>query len=154
MTIHDSEHPDQHMLEPDPDTDSTHDSNRTIKFTPDGGVDQTADTSPAEDDETQPSTDGAGHRSDTPSESVRRDAGSDRLRWLVTRALLLVFTLLAFIAAIQFYVQIGSVIDTWVAPPYQSIVSAGVNLAVLLIAVAGVSHQLRRLVAEADPIDR
>ncbi|MFB6234980.1 MAG: hypothetical protein ABEH81_01585 [Halopenitus sp.] len=68
-----------------------------------------------------------------------------RLRQLLEYALLVTFVLVALFAALSFYSQVGRAIEIWVADPYQPIAKATVNLALLLIAVAGVSQQLARL---------
>ncbi len=47
--------------------------------------------------------------------------------------------------AIGFYRYTGATVRTWVDPAYQPIVLAAFNLALLFVAVAGVSVQLRRL---------
>ncbi len=122
-------------LDPDPDADSDSHSEADSTAAYAGSTSQTP-------------TDGGRRPSDSPdSGGLLADTGSDRFRWLVDRALLVAFSGLALLTAIQFYLQMGAAIDTWVAPAYQPIVSAGVNLSVLLVAVAGVSRQLRRLVA-------
>ncbi|ESS11210.1 MAG: hypothetical protein A07HR60_01927 [uncultured archaeon A07HR60] len=128
--------PDSHFdLDPDPDADPDSRSEADSTTAHAGNTGQTP-------------TDGGRRPSDSPDGSgLFADTGSDRLRWLVDRALLVAFSGLALLTAIQFYLQMGAAIDTWVAPAYQPIVSAGVNLSVLLVAVAGVSRQLRRLVA-------
>lgn len=76
-----------------------------------------------------------------------------RLRQLLEYALLATFVLVALFAALGFYSQIGRAIEIWVADPYQPIAKATVNLALLLIAVAGVSHQLARLAGQGSDDD-
>jgi hypothetical protein len=127
--------------QPDPDPDLDSDAKSDSRSESDS-------TAAHADNTSQTPTDGGRRPSDSPdSGGLLADTGSDRFRWLVDRALLVAFTGLALLTAIQFYLQMGAAIDTWVAPAYQPIVSAGVNLSVLLLAVAGVSRQLRRLVA-------
>ena len=68
-----------------------------------------------------------------------------QLRRYLDRALLVAFLLLAAVAALQFYFQVGAAIEVWIAEPYEPVVKAGFNLAVLLFAAAGLSYQLRRV---------
>ncbi|MDR5671811.1 hypothetical protein RH858_01405 [Halalkaliarchaeum sp. AArc-GB] len=70
---------------------------------------------------------------------------TNRLRRYLDRALLVAFLLLAAVAALQFYFQVGAAIELWISEPYEPIVKAGFNLAVLLFAAAGLSYQLRRV---------
>lgn len=76
-----------------------------------------------------------------------------RLRQLLEYALLATFVLVALFAALSFYSQVGRAIEIWVADAYQPIAKATVNLALLLIAVAGVSHQLARLAGRGSESD-
>jgi len=76
-----------------------------------------------------------------------------RLRQLLEYALLATFVLVALFAALGFYSQVGRAIEIWVADAYQPIAKATVNLALLLIAVAGVSHQLARLAGRGSGSD-
>lgn len=57
-------------------------------------------------------------------------------------ALLAVF---ALVASFRFYVAMGNVIGTWVAPEYHSLFQAVFNLAILLFAAGGIGYQLRRM---------
>ena len=72
-------------------------------------------------------------------------ATTNRLRRYLDRALLVAFLLLAAVAALQFYFQVGAAIEMWISAPYEPVVKAGFNLAVLLFAAAGLSYQLRRV---------
>lgn len=76
-----------------------------------------------------------------------------RLRQLLEYALLATFVIVALFAALSFYSQVGRAIEIWVADAYQPIAKATVNLALLLIAVAGVSHQLARLAGRGSGSD-
>lgn len=69
----------------------------------------------------------------------------DRIRRYLNYAVLGGLVLLGFVAAVQFYLHAGSAIDRWVAREYRSVFQAGFNLAVLLVAAAGVTYQLDRL---------
>lgn len=60
-------------------------------------------------------------------------------------ALLAGLSLLALIAALQFYFNASSVISQWVTHEYRSLFQAAFNLVVLLLAVAGISRQVSRL---------
>ena len=87
-------------------------------------------------------------------------AGFDRLstgdlRGLLDRVGLAALSLLAVVAGWGFYSQSGNAIRTWFDPAYQSVALAVFNLAVLLVALAGVTHQLRRIRAtESDGAER
>lgn len=80
---------------------------------------------------------------DEPTDAARLDASG--LRAYLDRALLVAFLLLGVVAALQFYLQTGAAIEVWVADPYEPVVKAAFNLAVLLLAAAGLSYQLRRV---------
>lgn len=69
----------------------------------------------------------------------------DRIRRYLNYAVLGGLVLLGFVAAVQFYLHAGAAIDRWVAREYRSVFQAGFNLAVLLVAAAGVTYQLDRL---------
>ena len=70
---------------------------------------------------------------------------TDDLRGLIDRVGLAALILLALIAGWSFYSQAGRAIRTWLDPAYQPIALAAFNLAVLLVALAGVAHQLYRI---------
>ncbi|MGM0591754.1 MAG: hypothetical protein ACQETI_09060 [Halobacteriota archaeon] len=68
-----------------------------------------------------------------------------RVRQVVDYAVLGGLLLLAFIAVVQFYFAVGSVINTWVTPEYRPLFRAAFNLVVLLVAGVGISRQLLRI---------
>ncbi|MFW6317342.1 MAG: hypothetical protein ACOC06_02605, partial [Halorubrum sp.] len=70
---------------------------------------------------------------------------TDRLRGLLDRVGLAALVLLALVAGWGFYSQTGAAIRTWLDPAYQPIALAAFNLAILLVALAGVVHQLSRI---------
>jgi len=70
---------------------------------------------------------------------------TDDLRGLIDRIGLAALILLALIAGWGFYSQAGRAIRTWLDPAYQPIALAVFNFAVLLVALAGVAHQLYRI---------
>ena len=70
---------------------------------------------------------------------------TDDLRGYIDRIGLAALILLALIAGWIFYSQAGRAIRTWLDPAYQPIALAAFNLAVLLVALAGVAHQLYRI---------
>lgn len=86
-----------------------------------------------------------------PDDAERRTRVA-RLRGLLDRAVLAGVVLLGFIAAIQFYLATGDAIRLWVNAAYRPVVRAAFNLALLLVAAAVASYQLRRL-SEADSDD-
>ena len=115
----------QHMTDTDTDTTATGESTAT------SGPTATART---DDGDPNPSTDGGIGRLST-----------DRLRGILDRVGLAALVLLALIAGWGFYSQTGAAIRTWLDPAYQPIALAAFNLAILLVALAGVAHQLSRI---------
>lgn len=81
------------------------------------------------------------------AQATGRFSGVDVTGSTVTTALrwggVLALGLLAVIAIFGLYSSLGSIIDVWIAHQYQPIARAGMNLAVLLIAVAGVLWLVR-----------
>jgi hypothetical protein len=55
------------------------------------------------------------------------------------------FALLALIALLRFYFAASATIDTWIADDYRSLFQAVFNLAVLLVAGAGIGWQVRKM---------
>ncbi|WP_394348280.1 hypothetical protein [Halorubrum sp. SD626R] len=82
---------------------------------------------------------------DSSDESGLDRLGTDRLRAILDRVGLAALVLLALVAGWSFYGQAGTAIRTWLDPAYQPIALAAFNLAVLLVAVAGIVHQLARI---------
>lgn len=68
-----------------------------------------------------------------------------KVRTYLAYALLVGLSLLALIAALQFYSNASAVIDQWIADEYRSLFQAAFNLVVLLVAAAGITWQARRL---------
>lgn len=84
----------------------------------------------------------------SPDESIvpRLDRlSTERLRGLLDRVALVALVVLALIAGWSFYGHAGAAIRTWIDPSYQPIALAAFNLSVLLVALAGVTHQLARI---------
>ena len=79
------------------------------------------------------------------------------IRALLDRILLGALVVLALIAGWSAYGHVGTAIRTWLDPAYQPIMLAAFNFAVLLVALAGAVHQLRKLRGEESgghtPID-
>lgn len=98
---------------------------------------ETAGEPSAEPTGPSPSTDGGVGRLST-----------ERLRGILDRVGLAALVLLALIAGWGFYSQTGAAIRTWLDPAYQPIALAAFNLAILLVALAGVSYQLSRIRAD------
>ena len=90
-------------------------------------------------------------RTDTDEEREAADSSgftrlsTDALRGLLDRVGLAALSLLAVVAGWGFYSQSGNAIRIWFDSAYQSVALAVFNLAVLLVALAGVTHQLRRI---------
>ena len=118
------------------ETDPTTSGSRTDPTT-DPAIDSTAATDGGTADED----------SDPAEESDSRLSrlSSDDLRGLLDRIGLAALVLLALIAGWSFYGQTGRAIRTWLDPAYHPIALAAFNLAVLFVALAGVTHQLRRI---------
>ena len=100
-------------------------------------------------------------RTDADEETGKSDpSGFDRLstddlRGLLDRVGLAALSLLAVVAGWGFYSQSGNAIRTWFDPAYQSVALAAFNLVILLVALAGVTHQLRRIRAtQSDGAER
>jgi hypothetical protein len=55
------------------------------------------------------------------------------------------FALLALIALLRFYFAASTTIDIWIADDYRSLFQAVFNLAVLLVAGAGIGWQVRKM---------
>lgn len=104
------------------------------------------------DDDRSARTDGRSDRSDPEpdgSDGARPDRlSANRLRGILDRFALVALVVLAVVAGWSFYGHVGTAIRTWIDPAYQSLALAAFNLAVLLVALAGLAHQLRRLRAE------
>ena len=81
------------------------------------------------------------------SDGDETDEGMDDLRQKLNYALLAGLSLLALIAALQFYFNASSAINQWVTREYRSLFQAVFNLVVLLLTAAGISRQVRRLTA-------
>lgn len=102
--------------------------------TPDADTDASLAADPDESADTAPD----------PEEDGRRR----RLGDLLDKAALGAFVFVALVTAIGFYRYTGATVRTWVDPAYQPIVLAAFNLALLFVAAAGVSVQLRRIGGE------
>ncbi|ELZ32260.1 hypothetical protein [Halorubrum distributum] len=140
--------------EPDPDEPAT-DRTTTDRTT----TDRTTDTDHTRHPP-QPMTDDTDATDRTATDAEDTDANgwtepvdasgfdrlsTDDLRGLLDRVGLAALSLLAVVAGWGFYSQSGNAIRTWFDPAYQSVALAVFNLAVLLVALAGVTHQLRRI---------
>lgn len=106
----------------------------------------TADT--ADTDRTEPDRDPEPDRDAAPDSSGTDRLSPDGLRGLLDRVGLAALSLLAVVAGWGFYSQSASAIRIWFDSGYQSVALAVFNLAVLLVALAGVTHQLRRIRAD------
>jgi hypothetical protein len=112
------------------------------------------ETAPARSDE--PTPDRTADAASPGDESTDGGEAADETEGLVSRkqrryfdyAVLAVLSVLAFVALVQFYLNVSSAIGRWVEPPYRSLFQAAFNLAVLLLAGAGISIQLRRMVSD------
>jgi hypothetical protein len=96
--------------------------------------DATASAAPAETGSAGPAADAFGGRS------------RDLVRY-VNYLVLVALVLLALVAGIQLYGAVSRTINQWVVYEYRSLFHGAFNLAVLLIAAAGISWQIRRVTA-------
>lgn len=78
------------------------------------------------------------------SETYRERKKRDVLSYLEWAGLALCI-LLVLVAGLRVYMGVGAFISLWVASKYEPIVSAGFNLAVLLVAAYGAAILSRRL---------
>ncbi|WP_058367667.1 hypothetical protein [Haloparvum sedimenti] len=117
--------------------------------TPDADADASPPTDADATPNDRPDADGEPAVTAAPDEvagSEREDEGrTRRLRSLLDKAALGAFVFVALVTSIGFYRYTGATVRTWVDPAYQPIVLAAFNLALLFVAAAGVSVQLRRL---------
>ncbi|WP_435144524.1 hypothetical protein [Halobaculum sp. P14] len=81
---------------------------------------------------------------DADADGARGTARSNVRRYL-NYALLSALVLLALVAGLRFYGAASSTINQWVAAEYRSLFHAAFNLALLFVAAAGISLQVKRL---------
>ena len=127
-----------------PDRESSDQTDPTRTMT-DTTADDAADDRTARGDASRRSgrTDAGGP--DSSDESGLDRLGTDRLRAILDRVGLAALVLLALVAGWSVYAQTGTAIRTWLAPAYHPNALAAFNLAVLLVAIAGIVHQLSRI---------
>jgi ABC-type multidrug transport system fused ATPase/permease subunit len=110
------------------------------------------DTNASTDDSTDTTT--ASGVKDVPAEKMgdvndqpEDDDGvfGDRFRRWVNYLVLLALALLALVAGIRFYAAVGTMIDRFIVQEFQPVFHAAFNLALLFVAGAGVTLQLRRM---------
>lgn len=117
-----------------------------------GGVDAESDRREANESNTESKVNRANEANDvdetdgTTGEPSDGDSGVDTDKVVATLKWGAVFTfgILAAVALAGLYTSLGSIIDVWVAHEYQPFTRAGVNLAVLAAAVAGIVTIIRR----------
>ena len=102
-------------------------------------MDDTDDETAGESETSEPEA------SSAPAAEPDADESGSDLRRKANYALLAGLSLLALIAALQFYLNASSVINQWVTREYRSLFQALFNLVVLLIAGAGITRQVTRL---------
>lgn len=83
---------------------------------------------------------------ETTDQSTNRDVVRT-LYWVALGALVL----LAAVALLQFYLSASRAISIWVTREYRPLFQAAFNLAVLLVAGAGISVVVRRLTGPRTP---
>jgi hypothetical protein len=104
---------------------------------PDGGTSTTEEAVGSDTGESTEPSQSAGHADD----SV---LGGRFRRW-VNYLVLAALAILALVAGIRFYAAIGTIIDRFVVREFRPVFHATFNLALLLLAGAGVTVQLRRM---------
>ena len=102
------------------------------------------DVMPADDGPTGDEIAGGGTSSDG---TLGRLSAGDA-RGLLDRVGLGALVLLALVAGWSVYDQAREAIRLWVDPAFQPVVLAAFNLAILLVALAGIAHQLVRIRGE------
>lgn len=131
--------PNHSMTDDNDDSPDQSTNGRTRELLTDGG--ESGATEAESSDGTEPvadsSTGGEGPGDD--------DGGQDELRRRLNYALLAGLSLLALVAALQFYLNASATINQWVTNEYRSLFQATFNLVVLLITAAGIGRQVRRL---------
>lgn len=138
------------MTDEHPETESAAEPSDRAKRTPE--PDRSGTGQHALFDDTTAESDESGSRDDDPSPPQSDASNTDgrdettarRIRLLYWTALG-VCALLAVVALSRFYASIEAAIDVWIAAEYQPIASGAFNLAVLLVALVGVSAAIRRL---------
>lgn len=158
---------DESPTDPDPSTErnrpTDHGRSTDPRNTPtmtDTRSEPTADPSAVSDGGTEPTNTEAAATNTEPAGADARTGDGDGprfarlssgdLRGLIDRVGLAALVLLALIAGWSFYSQTGRAIRTWLDPAYHPIALAAFNLAVLFVALAGVTHQLYRIRDDAD----
>ncbi|MFB6302627.1 MAG: hypothetical protein ABEH78_07185 [Haloferacaceae archaeon] len=91
---------------------------------------------------------GAVSTADSADEATEATEGADdapRLRRMLNYGLLAGLLLLALVSAAGVYTAVSAAISTWVTPEWRPLFRAAFNLAVLLLAGAGIAWQARRM---------
>lgn len=130
----DDRQPPTESMSTDTDT-ATDDQHATSDDQPAAAGDPTA---------VSPTTDG-GETVNTPANTT--ESNRDIARY-VNYAVLGGLCLLAFVAALQFYLSASQAINIWVTREYRPVFQAVFNVAIVLLAGTGIAFQLRRLYGE------
>lgn len=96
-------------------------------------------------EETPPQTDEAPNANESGASDAVREALSSNFVRYVNYVVLAALVLLALVAGVQLYAAVSRTINQWIVAEYRSLFHAAFNLAVLLIAGAGISWQIRRV---------
>lgn len=120
--------------------------NETTRNTPTRSMTETSTDAPETETARSTTAGTDGNDRETAASNSRFDRlSTDNLRGILDRIGLAALVLLALIAGWGFYSQAGRAIRTWLDPAYQPVALAAFNLAILLVALAGVAHQLYRI---------
>jgi hypothetical protein len=96
-------------------------------------------------DETEPNRQQTTQRQSTATDARGSESDASNVGTYLSYALLAGLSLLALVAALQFYVNASSALNQWISDEYRSLFQAAFNLVVLLVAAAGITWQVRRL---------
>ena len=139
------------MTDDPPADDATEDAHGSSDAPADRSREPSSPQPMTDDTDATDRTATAPDRTDTDEQREAADSSgvtrlsTDALRGLLDRVGLAALSLLAVVAGWGFYSQSGNAIRIWFDSAYQSVALAVFNLAVLLVALAGVTHQLRRI---------
>ena len=110
--------------------------------------DPTAMDDPTTVDDSTPPADATPAADGPTGDGTFRRLSAGDARGLLDRVGLGALVLLALVAGWSVYDQTGAAIRLWVDPAFQPVVLAAFNLAILLVALAGIAHQLVRIRGE------
>ncbi|PSQ18612.1 hypothetical protein BRD00_04820 [Halobacteriales archaeon QS_8_69_26] len=117
----------------DPDAGAVEPADDTAEAEGDRGTGAAGDATP----------DGGAGTADPISEAATSE--ESRTKSLLLWVTLIVLSVLALVALLQFYLNASAAINRWIAPEYRRIMQAVFNLAVLLVSGIGIALVVREL---------